>query len=66
MDSLTSGSPWVLVDIIAVVVLGIAILYGTMNWRRRRQGQLRGPAAAPGPTPKKDEGLPDDRPRVVE
>jgi hypothetical protein len=34
------GPLWLLIDVLAVVALGIAIAYGTMAWRRRRNRGL--------------------------
>jgi hypothetical protein len=34
------GPLWLLIDVLAVAALGIAIAYGTMAWRRRRNRGL--------------------------
>ena len=58
------GGMWLLVTVAGVVALGIALVYGTMNWQSRRQANSRGPASAPGPATKADERFPDTRPTV--
>ena len=35
-----SGWMWFLINVIAVTILGGAIIYGTMHWRRRRSRAL--------------------------
>lgn len=36
MDSDASGWLWLVIDVAMVVVLAIALIYGTMLWRQRR------------------------------
>jgi hypothetical protein len=64
MENMGGGLLWVLITIAGVAALGIAMVYGTMNWRTRRQHNAHGPASVPGPTPKAQEGLPDSRATV--
>lgn len=34
------GPLWALIDVIAVAILGLALVYGMMAWRRRRNRSL--------------------------
>jgi hypothetical protein len=34
-----SGWMWLLLNVIAVAILGAAIIYGTMQWRKRRKSR---------------------------
>jgi hypothetical protein len=65
MENLSSGLPWILVTVLGVAALAAAFIYGTLNWRQKREANLPGPATAPGPTPKSDENRPDNRPRAA-
>ena len=59
---LSSGLPWIIINIAAVLVLGFAVIYGTMMWRKRRQQRAPGSIArAPGPAPKGSTSSADDR-----
>ena len=61
MDAIISGSGEFLFAVVGVVILGIALVYGTTMWRKRRV--TRRPETigeAPGPAPKRLEGR-DDR-----
>jgi hypothetical protein len=40
MDSDASGWLWLVIDVLMVAVLGVALLYGSMLWRRRRSRAL--------------------------
>jgi hypothetical protein len=40
MDSDASGWRWLVIDVLMVAVLGVALLYGSMLWRRRRSRGL--------------------------
>jgi membrane protein implicated in regulation of membrane protease activity len=31
------GGLWFVIDVIAVAILAVALIYGTMQWRRRRR-----------------------------
>ena len=64
MENLGSGLPWLLITVAGVAALGIALVYGTINWQSRRQANSPGPAGAPGPATKADERFPDTRPTV--
>ena len=63
MESL-GGSLRMFITVAGVAALGMAMVYGTMNWQSRRQANSRGPASAPGPASKADERFPDTRPTV--
>jgi hypothetical protein len=40
MDSDASGWLWLVIDVLMVAVLGVALLCGSMLWRRRRSRAL--------------------------
>jgi uncharacterized iron-regulated membrane protein len=53
---LSSGLPWVIINIAAVLVLGFAVIYGTMMWNRRRRNRLGSSVMrADGPASKRAE-----------
>jgi uncharacterized iron-regulated membrane protein len=52
---LSSGLPWVIIDIVGVAILGLVAIYGIVMWNRRRVKTPPGPAHAPGPATKSDE-----------
>jgi len=39
MDSDASGWLWLVIDVLMVAGLGVALLYGSMLWRRRRRSR---------------------------
>jgi uncharacterized iron-regulated membrane protein len=52
---LSSGLPYLVMDVGAVLVLALAAIYGTYMWRKRRQRRPPGPLKPPGPASKEDE-----------
>jgi hypothetical protein len=61
MNEFLSGSGHFLFAVIGFIVLGIALAYGTMQWRAQREARRPGTIGhEPGPAPKELEGR-DDR-----
>jgi hypothetical protein len=59
---LSSGLPWVIIDIAAVFVLAIVAIYGIRMWRAKRHSRRPDTiGSVPGPAPIELEGR-DDRP----
>jgi uncharacterized iron-regulated membrane protein len=53
---LSSGLPWVIINIAAVLVLGFAVIYGIMMWNKRRRNRAPGSVMrAEGPASKRAE-----------
>jgi hypothetical protein len=52
---LSSGLPWLIIDVGAVLILGFAVVYGIAMWNRRRKARASGVMQAPGPAPKQAE-----------
>lgn len=62
MEELFAGLPWILVTVLGIAALGIALAYGTGQWRQRRLDRPRGTVGrAPGPAPEGSRSGPDDR-----
>jgi hypothetical protein len=40
MNSDASGWLWLLIDVVMVAILGGALIYGTLHWRRRRRSPV--------------------------
>lgn len=60
---LSSGLPWLIIDVAAVLVLGIAAVYGIMMWNRRRKARTSSVMAAAGPASKQAERRDEHRAR---
>ena len=39
MDNDAGGWLWLIIDVIAVAIFAAAMIYGTMQWRRRRRNR---------------------------
>jgi hypothetical protein len=53
LDTLTSSTAWIIIDVIAVAIFATALAYGSWQWRQRRRQYPPGTKErAPGPAPK--------------
>lgn len=58
----SSGLPWIIIDIAAVLVLGLAAIYGIYMWQQRRKRRAIGSVErAEGPAPLGAKPSGDDR-----
>jgi hypothetical protein len=40
MEHDAGGGLWFIIDVIAVAILAVALIYGTMQWRKRRRSPM--------------------------
>jgi hypothetical protein len=60
-DPTPSGLLFIVMSVIAVVILGLALAYGTSRWNTRRKMRAPGTVeSAPGPAPRNSVSGSDD------